>query len=340
VDYTEDEVAAEVRGLATKILDELASHAVLSRLPPGAWPEAAWRALGEAGLLSMVDDVAGPGAPMPSLPAVAALWEACGASGAALPVDTLVVGALFPELVGEHAALAIEDPLEIHERTCFSAGLLRGVKSAVPFARAASSFVVCAMDSDGPCVVRVRASAASIDEQHGTYVIPLGRVTFDDAPGARIGGPAHHDALLRLTWLAQAAVMSGAAHRALALTADHARTREQFGAPIGTFQAVSQRIADMWIDARSMRLTLDQAVYEVSAGHDAGRAVDIARFVAGDAGHRVMAGAQHIHGGIGFDRDHPLHRLFLTFKHHEFAAGGAAPRRLAAFASRRAHASR
>jgi alkylation response protein AidB-like acyl-CoA dehydrogenase len=340
VDYTEDEVTGEVRGLATKILDELASHAVLSRLPPGAWPEAAWRALGEAGLLSMVDEGAGPGAPSPSLPAVAAVWEACGASGAALPIEALVVGASFPDLAGEQATTAIEDPLEIHERTRLSAGRLRGVKSAVPFARAASSFVVCAVDDGGPCVVRVEARAASIDDQHGTYVIPLGRVTFDDTAGARIGGPDHHDALLRMTWLAQAAVMTGAAHRALALTAEHARTREQFGAPIGTFQAVSQRIADMWIDARSMRLTLDQAVYAVAAGHDARRAVDIARFVAGDAGHRVMAGAQHIHGGIGFDRDHPLHRLFLTFKHHEFAAGGAAPRRLAALAARRAHASR
>lgn len=339
MDYTEDEVAAEVRALATKILDELASHAVVSRSAPGAWPQAAWRALGEAGLLSMSDE-GGPGAPMPSLPAVAALWEACGASGAALPVEALAVGALFPDLAGGDATPAIEDPLEIHERTMFSGDRVWGVKSAVPFARHATSFVVFAHGGDGPCLVSVPATAVTIVEQHGTYVIPLGRVAFDGARGALIGGAEHHDALSRLVWLAQAAVMTGAAHRALALTAEHARTREQFGAPIGTFQAVSQRIADMWIDARSMRLTLDQAVYAVSAGQDAGRAVDVARFVAGDAGHRVMAGAQHIHGGIGFDRDHPLHRLFLTFKHHEFAAGGAAPRRLASMAARHAQARR
>lgn len=122
---------------------------------------------------------------------------------------------------------------------------------------------------------------------------------------------------------AQAAIMLGVAEQALQLTAEFATTREQFGKPIGMFQAVSQRAGDAFIDVASMRLMVWKAAYDLAEGHDAGRSTRVAAYWAAEGGHRVVAAAQHLHGGMGFDCDYPLHRYFLTMKTLEFALGGA-----------------
>ena len=111
--------------------------------------------------------------------------------------------------------------------------------------------------------------------------------------------------------------------RGLQLTAEYAREREQFDRPIGSFQAVAQRLADGYIDVKGLRLTLTQAAWKVSEDIPAEIDVASAAFWAADAGHRVAHSIVHIHGGVGIDTDHPVHRYFLAAKHHEFALGGA-----------------
>jgi 3-oxocholest-4-en-26-oyl-CoA dehydrogenase beta subunit len=129
------------------------------------------------------------------------------------------------------------------------------------------------------------------------------------------------------------AAQAGVIERALELTAEHARTRVQFGRPIGAFQAVAQRLADGFIDAEAVRLTLWQAVWALGSGpgsgsgsgpgSDADLAVATAKFWAAEAGHRVAHTTVHVHGGMGVDMSYPAHRYFTAAKHHEFALGGA-----------------
>jgi alkylation response protein AidB-like acyl-CoA dehydrogenase len=111
--------------------------------------------------------------------------------------------------------------------------------------------------------------------------------------------------------------------RALELTSEYARNRVQFGKPIGSFQAVAQRLADAYIDVEAVRLTMWQAAWRLSAGLPAGTEVATAKFWAADAGHRVAPAAVHVHGGVGIDLDYPLHRYFTAAKRCEFALGGA-----------------
>lgn len=119
------------------------------------------------------------------------------------------------------------------------------------------------------------------------------------------------------------AAQLGVAERALELTAQYAGTRVQFGRVIGSFQAVAQRLADAYIDVEAIRLTLWQAAWRESVGLPCATEVGTAKFWAADAGHRVAHTAVHIHGGVGIDLDHPLHRYFLAAKHHELSLGGA-----------------
>jgi hypothetical protein len=86
---------------------------------------------------------------------------------------------------------------------------------------------------------------------------------------------------------------------------------------------VAQRLADGYIDVKGLRLTLTQAAWRVSEDIPAEIDVASAAFWAADAGHRVAHTIVHVHGGVGVDTDHPVHRYFLAAKETEFALGGA-----------------
>ncbi|MCZ4274610.1 acyl-CoA dehydrogenase family protein [Rhodococcoides yunnanense] len=127
---------------------------------------------------------------------------------------------------------------------------------------------------------------------------------------------------MRVT-LGTCAYQVGVLEEALRVTAEYARERVQFGKPIGSFQAVAQRLADAYIDVKGARLTMWQAAWALSAGLDGDEEVAVAKFWAAEAGHRVAHTLVHVHGGVGLDRDHPVHRYFLAAKRAEFAYGGA-----------------
>jgi 3-oxocholest-4-en-26-oyl-CoA dehydrogenase beta subunit len=111
----------------------------------------------------------------------------------------------------------------------------------------------------------------------------------------------------------------------LRIAASYTSGREQFGRPIGSFQAVQQRMADAFIDVEAIRWTTWHAAWLLSEGRPADRAARIAKFWAAEAGQRVVATAQQVHGGIGIDVTYPLSRYFLMAKHHELALGPATP---------------
>ena len=155
-------------------------------------------------------------------------------------------------------------------------------------------------------------------------------VDGDQVLGGASGAAGAADWLAARATVGLCAAQAGVTERALELTAEYARNRVQFGRPIGSFQAVTQRLADAYVDVEAVRLTMWQAAWLLAAGPAAApapaevaAAVATAKFWAAQAGHRVAHTAVHVHGGLGIDTSYPVHRYFVVAKHHEFALGGA-----------------
>ena len=205
---------------------------------------------------------------------------------------------------------------------------LTGTRTQVPFGPIADAFIVAAETNSGTKVFLVAASdpGVSITSLETTG---HGSSAEIDLAGVEVGA----DRLIGdgevLAWLVTrravglTAYQLGVLERSLELTAEYARTREQFDRPIGSFQAVAQRLADGYIDLMGLRLTLQQASWRLSEDQPCDVEVATAAFWAADAGHRIGHTAVHVHGGVGIDMDHPVHRYFLTAKQTEFALGGA-----------------
>lgn len=206
--------------------------------------------------------------------------------------------------------------------------LLTGAKITVPFATLADRILVPASTADGVAVFLVdpTADGVTITRQQ---VVDRSAEAHVELAGVRVDAAdvlAGNDVVGRLITRAEiglSATQLGTLDRALELVSDYARERVQFGRPIGTFQAVGQRLADAYIDVKGARLALWQAVWSLSEGLPSEAEAHTAKFWAADAGHRVAHTVIHVHGGVGLDTDHPVHRYFLAAKHNEFAMGSA-----------------
>ncbi|HEY1921099.1 MAG TPA: acyl-CoA dehydrogenase family protein [Streptosporangiaceae bacterium] len=145
----------------------------------------------------------------------------------------------------------------------------------------------------------------------------------DVSPGPGPAQKARADALLLIL---DAAELTGCAQIALEMTVDHARTRRQFDRPLGAFQAVRHRIADMSSDVAQSRWLLHRSAVSLAQADDdtVAAAVTQAHALAlwnSVALERVIASAHQVHGGVGFIRDHPLHRYFGRQKASMFSWG-------------------
>ncbi len=119
------------------------------------------------------------------------------------------------------------------------------------------------------------------------------------------------------------AIAVAAAEEGLRQTAEYTSTRKQFGREIGSFQGVSLRAADAYIDVEAMRSTMWQAAWQADHRDSIAKAAAVAKWWACMGGHRVSHTCQHLHGGIGSDVDYPIHRFFLRLKHVAMTLGGA-----------------
>jgi alkylation response protein AidB-like acyl-CoA dehydrogenase len=356
VDFSQSEAQTELAGLARKILDErdtpgqqwadLAAAGVLA----AGLPEP----LGGAGLgfleqCSVLAEVGRAASAVPYLASVVLGAGAVAAFGTAGQQRQWAVPAGDGSMVLT-AALEEEDgcdpatPSARAERAA-DGWVLSGVKTAVPSLPSARLFLVPVSSPGGVMVFLVEPSDAgvSVAAQALAGGAPAGRLALDGVAldDSRVLGEPGQGAQIAGWLVARAtvglcAVQGGVIERALELTARYARTREQFGRPIGSFQAVAQRLADAHIDVEAVRLTTWQAAW-LLAGRDEGdddggdavaAAVATAKFWAADAGHRVAHTAVHVHGGTGIDTSHPVHRYFLAAKQCEFTLGGATPQLL------------
>jgi 3-oxocholest-4-en-26-oyl-CoA dehydrogenase beta subunit len=206
--------------------------------------------------------------------------------------------------------------------------VLSGTKYLVPAAAVADAFLVPATTPSGTAVFLVDADANGlrISEQHLSDGDVAGLVELDGVrvpADRRVGDADAAQRLVDLLTVATCAVQLGVTEGAVSLTAEYAKTREQFDRPIGTFQAVAQRLADGYIDTRFLALTVWQAAWRLSEHLPAAEAIATAKLWAADAGHHVAHTTVHIHGGVGIDLDGLAHRYFTAATRYDFEHGGA-----------------
>ena len=185
--------------------------------------------------------------------------------------------------------------------------------------------VAVVIDGEGPVLVDLagrrpaRQPAMDLTRQVGWLV---------EDGGERIGGPEDAEALLDRAVTGHAAEMLGGADRVLAMAVDYAKERRQFGQPIGSFQAVKHRCADMLVDVEGMRSATYYAAWCIGAGHpDAAIAASSAKVWCSDAAKRVMASGLQVHGGIGFTWEHDLHLYLKRSQLDQISFGDAAAHR-------------
>lgn len=349
MDFTKTEAAQDLSSLVTTIVDSVCTPDHQRSLDglDERLDTTLWRKLIESDILSTAapESIGGGGF---GVLEQAAILTALGRQIAAVPyLESVVLGAgalarfapeslstawAVPAVAGEKIlTVALEGELGQGPVVAAEAGdgfRLTGTRTQVPFGPVADAFLVPAETGSGTKVFLVTAkdtgvSVTSLDTtgQNSSGELELAGV---EVGADRVVGD--EDAL---AWLSTRRVVGltayqlGVLKRALELTAEYARTREQFDRPIGSFQAVAQRLADDYIDIQGLRLTLEQAAWRLSEDLPADVEVATAAFWAAEAGHRVAHTTVHVHGGVGIDRDHQVHRYFITAKQTEFALGGA-----------------
>ncbi|MFI0366685.1 acyl-CoA dehydrogenase family protein [Actinomadura sp. 1N219] len=201
-----------------------------------------------------------------------------------------------------------EGPIASPDGTDF---VLNGTAEFVPFAASAESLLMAARVDNEPRAFWVDASSP------GIAIRPLNAIGLDrpchvelsdvrvPATDALNADAAH--AISHFGAAATCAEMVGAAQRVLDMTVQYATEREQFGRPIGSFQAVQHHCADMAIDVLGSRFIAYEAIWRLSANRDAEQEVSMAKAWVSEAYERVCALGHQVHGAIGFTQEHDLH---------------------------------
>jgi alkylation response protein AidB-like acyl-CoA dehydrogenase len=323
---------------ARGLLDDRADHDHLrAHLASGAPFDAAlWGLMAEQGWLGVALDEAAGGLGMSWIEA-AVLLEEVGRHAAPVP--------LLPCLLAAGLLAAADEP-----RTELVAALAAGERLGC-VAWSARADAVTASESGGGWTLTGRTGPVEAAAVAHVAVVPAGGAVFavdleatgrppaepamdgtrtlswldlQDAPAERLGGPHLARLLLDLGALGTSALMLGGADRVLAMASQYATDRVQFGQPIGSFQAVKHRCADMVVDVEGMRSSTWYAAWSLSAGEpDASVAASTAKVWGSDAAKRVMGSGLQVHGGIGFTWEHDLH-LYMKRSQFEWGSYGSA----------------
>ncbi|MFF2406047.1 acyl-CoA dehydrogenase family protein [Streptomyces sp. NPDC058092] len=220
-------------------------------------------------------------------------------------------------------------------------GRLSGSVPYVPWLRDAS-LVLVADSERGLWILRTGDPGVATEPVETTAPWSAARLVLDRARGERLGGEGAPDALdaperprgarpygealgsiedvrrpgayeqvLAASRIAFAGLQAGVCAGSLARAVAHTNTREQFGRPLSTKQAVLLRAADAHMDTEAIRVTAYEAAWRHDTGLPYGPQALTAAWWASEAGKRVVHAGQHLHGGTGADLDHPVHRHFL-----------------------------
>jgi alkylation response protein AidB-like acyl-CoA dehydrogenase len=243
------------------------------------------------------------------------------------------------ELIGTmawHEPSATSDPAGI-ETTATLQGehyVLNGTKLWVPYAHVADYVLTVARTGSGGSagegitllLVDAKSPRLSIDtlgtiaDDHQCEVVfdqvlvPQSQVLGEAGQGWSIVGQ-----LMEHGAVAKCAEMVGIAQQAFDLSVNYAKTRVQFGRPIGSFQAIKHKLANMVIDVDGSRYVTYHAAWLLSEGLPAGREIAVAKAWTNEACRRVVKEGQQVHGGIGYTKDYDLQLYTRRAKAAEIA---------------------
>jgi len=330
MDFELSQDQVDLRAAARALLDDRAGHdQVRAHLHSGRpYDEILWRALADQGWLgiALAEDDGGVGlswveaavlleqvgrhtAPVPFLPSLLALMALAASEE---PQAEWVAGLVSGERIGCVAWSKHPDAL-----LAVQSGPSWTVSGRVgPVEGAAVADIAVVFAADGVFSVEFDPSNRPPAEaaMDGTRV--LSWLTFEGAPATRLGGAALATELPARGAIAASAEMLGGSDRVLEMAVQYAKDRVQFDQPIGSFQAIKHRCADMLVDVEGMRSSTWYAAWAISAGDpDASAAASTAKVWSSDAAKRVMASGLQVHGGIGFTWEHDLH---LYMKRSQF----------------------
>jgi len=356
MDFTLSEEQQAVFDLTSQILGDRLDMERLREVEAGDdwFDRQTYAELAKAGLIgvALAEDVGGGGQ---DLVAWGQVLRAQGANVAPMPVLPTTLAALaidqlgtdeqrrrlLPAVIDGTRVLAVADqePFDEdlrHPRSTVAGGRLTGTKIVVEYGTAADQFVVSALDEGGsPALFVVEGDADGLSRtlSLSTRLEPVTQVDFADTPAETLGGTTAVDWLVDRHLLALCATQVGVSETALRLTAEYTSEREQFGRPVATFQAVTQRLADQYINVNGIRLTCSAALWRLDHGLDAADGILVAKWWASERAQEVVHATQHCHGGMGVSVDYPLFRYTLWSKHLTVSLG-AGTRQLRALGAR------
>ena len=184
----------------------------------------------------------------------------------------------------------------------------RWVLVPASFTGGGSGVVIVDPAAPGVTVLRTPSSAGDPEYTLRLHQAPIGHVLSPRLDGRDIAD------LYRLALAGACCLADGALAGALALTTAHVGSREQFGRPLATFQAVAQQIADISIAARTLHLATLSACWRLDTGLDAGGDLDVAAYWLAEHGPAALRACHHLHGGLGMDVSYPLPRYSALIK--------------------------
>ena len=325
MDFALSDDQEALRDGARDLLDDLSSSTPVRAVVEagGGWDAALWQAMLEQGWVGVAvpEPLGGLGLGTVEL---VVLLEQIGRHAAPVPFASTVLAAaaLLDAGRDEDVASLLEGGIgcvawsrradAVRAEPAGSGWALQGRPDPVLYAPSASLAVVVATTGDGPALFSVllgdehRSAEPAMDRTR-----ELGWLHFAGTPATRLGGADAVTALLDRGATYAAAEMLGGADRVLEMAVEYAKERVQFARPIGSFQAVKHRCADMLVDVEGMRSSAYWAAWCLGAGdRDRSIAASTAKIWCSDASKRVMASGLQVHGGIGFTWEHDLH-LFL-----------------------------
>ncbi|MEV5955168.1 acyl-CoA dehydrogenase family protein [Streptomyces sp. NPDC051987] len=340
--YSEEEEA-----LRAAVRDLLADHCdapgVIARTESGTPHDAAaWKALTEgmglAGLL-VPEELGGQGA---SHREVAVVLEELGRAVAPVPyLSSAVVateallacgdGQLLGKLASGRTVGALAVGLHVAPGGAFRTvrvedGRLSGELTGIADAVAADVLLV---PGDDGGLYAVEAGAVAVTPQVSFDLTrPLATVTLDGAAGRRVGDaePAVRRALRAGAGLL-ASEQFGVAEWALTETVRYLKERKQFNRPVGGFQALKHRLAQLWLEVVSLRAAARGAADALASGGDADVVVAVAAAYAGPVAVHAAEEALQLHAGIGMTWEHPIHLYLKRAKADSIAFGTAGAHR-------------
>lgn len=283
--------------------------------------------MGPVEVTVLLEEIGRVGAPAPFASTVLAL-DALDGGGAGELADRLL-----NDRDGAPAAGCVawsRDPSAVRASGAGSSWTLEGRPDPTPFAPSASVAVVVAASDDGPSLFAVDLDAVGRPAREPAMdrTRELGWLHLDATPAVRLAGAEGVERLVDLGAVFSCAEMLGGANRVLELAVEYAKDRVQFGRPVGSFQAVKHRCADMLVDVEGMRSSTYWAAWCLGAGdREASIAASTAKVWCADASKRVMASALQVHGGVGFTWEHDLHLFMKRAQLDQLSFGDASAHR-------------